>query len=420
MVPGSWVELDDLPKTVNGKVDRNALAALRPDGFEPSSAYVAPRTAREERLAAVWADVLAVPRVGVRENFFELGGDSLQAIRLIEQIQRNFGRRIQLAALFQAPTVELLLRHIDAADDDQPWTPLVPIQPGGDRRPIFICHPTLGVVFPYYELARCLGADQPVYGLQARGLDGQLDPAASIEEMAGHYIDAVRSVDPTGPYALAGWSSGSFIAYEMARQLAAAGHEVRLVALIDNQAPLEYRTSFYSRDAMRMHLTTLKFIVTTGIRHVGPYLRQYFSLGNAQSPADPARRAGSATRASAVVHRIGSFTTNRRRGRSADVADGPPLAARVEPLTLGPLLRVSRSMVKAIFRYAPDPYPGELTLFRTGTSLDSKLRHDPSLGWSALTEKRLVVEQLPGNHMTLMLPPHVEVLAARLSAALDQ
>jgi thioesterase domain-containing protein len=303
-------------------------------------------------------------------------------------------------------------------EDDQQWTPLVPIQPGGNRRPIFICHPTLGVVFPYYELARCLGSDQPVYGLQARGLDGRLDPAASIEEMAGHYIEAVRSVEPTGPYALAGWSSGCFIAFEMARQLEAAGHDVGLVALIDNQAPLEYRTSFLSRDAMPMHLSTMKFLLTTGIRHVWPYVRSYFSLRNAQQRAETNGTAPPTKGPAGAIHRVGRFVTARRG--SPHVDDDRRGGSRFEPLTLGPLLRVSRSMVRAIFSYTPGPYPGELTLFRTGVTLDPKLRRDPSLGWNAMTETRTVVEQLPGNHMTIMLRPDVEALADKLTAALDR
>jgi thioesterase domain-containing protein len=224
-------------------------------------------------------------------------------------------------------------------------------------------------------------------------------------------------VQPTGPYAVAGWSSGCFIAYEMARQLEAAGDDVGLVALIDNQAPLEYRASFLSRDAMRMHLTTLRFLLATGLRHVGPYARQYVSLRNAHQRAGTVASDVPIRRTSAAIARIGSVSIRKGRLRADDDVQ---LGPRFEPLTLGPLLRVSRSMVRAIFRYTPDPYGGELTLFRTGATLDPKLRRDASLGWSAMTEKRTVVEQLPGNHMTLMLRPHVEVLATKLAAALER
>ncbi|HVS00354.1 MAG TPA: amino acid adenylation domain-containing protein, partial [Thermoanaerobaculia bacterium] len=225
MVPSVFVEMEKLPLNLSGKVDRRALPETGPVSEREK---VAPRDVLELRLARVWEEVLGLTSIGVTESFFDLGGHSLLAVGLTARIARDFGRTLPLAALFQAPTVaELAALLREGAVED---AALVPLQVGGSRPPLFLVHPVGGQVFSYVELARLLGPDQPVYALQDVAPP---DAPRSLASLASRYLCEVRAVQPTGPYLLAGWSFGGRVAWEMSRQLDAAGEEVAFLGMID-------------------------------------------------------------------------------------------------------------------------------------------------------------------------------------------
>src|SRR6185295_7366109 len=233
MVPAVFVPLPALPLLPSGKVDRKALPA--PDRG-PAPGYMAPRNPAEEILAEIWQEVLGLERVGAHDNFFELGGHSLLAVLLMARIEKRFGKSLSLATLFAAPTVESLAALLSRSDGHQQGrSPLVAIQPQGDRPPFFCVHPVGGNVLCYLDLARHLPPDQPFYALQSPEPGG--DQPASIEEMAALYLSELRRIQPEGPYRLGGWSMGGLIAFEMARQLESAGQELDLVVLIDTPPP---------------------------------------------------------------------------------------------------------------------------------------------------------------------------------------
>ncbi|NEN99012.1 MAG: amino acid adenylation domain-containing protein, partial [Moorea sp. SIO3I7] len=237
MVPSAFVTLDTLPLTPNGKVDRFALPA--PDGeITREHKYVAPRTTIELELTQIWSDVLNLTSVGVQDNFFELGGNSLIAVRLMSLIQEKFQINLPLATLFQSPTIEQLAVVLGSDSSTTLWSPLVPIQPNGSLPPFFCVGGAGGNVLYFHHLARYLGGDQPFYGLQAQGLDGETKPLESIEEIAGQYIKAIQTVQPVDPYFLGGHSFGGKIAFEMATQLQRLGESVALVAILDTSAPI--------------------------------------------------------------------------------------------------------------------------------------------------------------------------------------
>ena len=233
MVPSTFVQLESLPLTPSGKVDRKALPDPDTSQGGLAPAYVAPRNISELWLAQIWEQVLGVRQVGVTNSFFELGGHSLLIVRLMQLIKARWGRELPLTTLFQYPTIEkiaVLLRDREEVSS----SPLVGLQTGGSRRPFFCVHPIGGSVFPYLSLREYLGAEQPLYGLQAQGMDGDLPPLARVEDMAESYIAALRAVQPNGPYLLGGWSMGGLIAYEMTQQLQAKGETVDLLVLIDS------------------------------------------------------------------------------------------------------------------------------------------------------------------------------------------
>ena len=190
---------------------------------------MAPRTPVEELLAGIWAELFGLERVGAADDFFDLGGHSLLAVRLMARIEHVFGLKLPISALFEAPTVEHLAGAIQGAPLRR--SALVRLHPGGSGLPLFLVHPAGGDVFDYVELAKRLGTDRPVYGVQAVA-EGNGHPLR-MEDLAAHYLASVREVQAEGPWLLAGWSSGAVMAYEMARQIESSGGATSLLALID-------------------------------------------------------------------------------------------------------------------------------------------------------------------------------------------
>jgi aryl carrier-like protein len=233
MVTSHITFLDELPLTPSGKVDRKALPPVR--GLAEAKTAIAPRDEWERRLLQIWEELLDVRPVGVRDDFFDVGGHSLLAVRLVAQIQRKLGRRIAMSQLYEEPTIEHLARLLRS--ESPAAGSLVPLRAGDARRPLFFVHPSGGSVHWYNELARCLAPDQPFYGLQAIGLDDSGPIHERIEDMAAHYVRALRERQPVGPYQLGSWSMGVAVAFEMAQQLLAQGQEVRLLAMLD-QGPI--------------------------------------------------------------------------------------------------------------------------------------------------------------------------------------
>ncbi|MBV9790840.1 MAG: amino acid adenylation domain-containing protein, partial [Chloroflexi bacterium] len=237
MVPSAFVMLDTLPLTPSGKVNRRALPAPDASAFASTTAQVGPRDAWEWWLVERWSALLQVPSVGIHDDFFALGGHSLLAVRVLAEIRQQFGQALPLTTLLQAPTIAQLAAHLRHSGAELAWSPLVPLQPGGERSPFFAIHPGGGTVFCYADLARALGPDQPFYGIQARGLEAGQTPHSTVVAMATEYLAAIQTVQPHGPYQLGGWSFGGLVAFEIARQLREQGEEVSLLALIDSFAP---------------------------------------------------------------------------------------------------------------------------------------------------------------------------------------
>ena len=236
MVPSAFMVVDRFPLTPNGKVDRKALPAPIYHAPTMRAHHVAPRDHTERVLSAIWSQHLGVERIGVHDNFFDLGGHSLIGIQLLAQLEQQLGRTYTLMSLFQAPTVAEFARLMHEGGSEMQWSNLSPIQPEGERTPLFCVH---GDEANYY-LPRYLGNDQPFYGYFHQGDDGSPIRWTKVEEIATHFISELHSVRAHGPYLLSGFSFGGVVAFEMAQQLRAAGEEVPLLALFDTFDPKEY------------------------------------------------------------------------------------------------------------------------------------------------------------------------------------
>ncbi|RKH40633.1 non-ribosomal peptide synthetase, partial [Corallococcus sp. AB050B] len=387
MVPASLMVLDALPLNANGKVDRKALPEPDAHAIEARD-FVAPRDALEMQLARIWEDVLGIRSVGVRSSFFELGGHSLLAVRMVAVVRERLGQTIPLSVLFQQPTVEQLAQVL--RDDSQAWTPLVPLERGEpNQRPFFLVHPGGGNVLAYSELARRLGPSLPVYGLQSRGLDGG-PVAESIEEMADLYIDAIRTVQPHGPYQLGGWSLGGLVAYEMARRLRDAGEAVDLLALIDAYVP---------------GLTTPSQDAT----HLAPEARARLAFAHATATAfgqtlsvpDEVLAQGDDGAMLAQLLQEGL------RARILDAHSGPA--------QLRALFNVFRANLFAQEKFVPQPYDGTALLLSASGVAAGIPKHR---GWVSLVLGGLEVHEVPGGHHALMQDPHLGAVVERLREAL--
>ncbi|MEU3622976.1 hypothetical protein BS329_20465 [Amycolatopsis coloradensis] len=231
MVPGAVVVLGELPLTAHGKLDRKALPAPEAN---TSSAHNRPKTPQQETLCELFTELLGVSGVGIDDSFFDLGGHSLLAARLLGRIRAVFGVQLAITDLFAAPTPAGLAERLATKTAGDPFDVLIPLRTGGTEPAVFCVHPSGSVSWSYIGLAKHIGPERPIYGLQAAGLSEPADLPDSIEDMAADYVARIRQVQPEGPYHLLGWSFGGLVAHEMAVQLREAGQQVGLLASLDS------------------------------------------------------------------------------------------------------------------------------------------------------------------------------------------
>ncbi|MCP4700193.1 MAG: amino acid adenylation domain-containing protein [Gammaproteobacteria bacterium] len=228
MVPAIFMFIEALPLTANGKFDSKAL----PEPAVRKASYVCARDATELGLARIWEKLFDIA-VGVQDDFFDIGGDSLLAMRLIFHIREEFGRTLPLHTLFQSRTIEQLASTLRKDAAPSAWSPMVCLQPKGEKSPLFFAHASGGSAFNYVEIAALMGTERPFYAMHPRGSEPGDSFHDSIEEMAADYVSAMRKIQPKGPYLLAGWSFGGTVIFEMAHLLEQAGETAPLLVMID-------------------------------------------------------------------------------------------------------------------------------------------------------------------------------------------
>jgi amino acid adenylation domain-containing protein len=388
MIPSAFVFLESLPLTPNGKLNRRALPApaIR---AESKNDFVAPRDILELQLCRIWEELLGVEQVDVRDDFFELGGHSLLAVRLMARIEQVAGRAIPLSALFNAPTVESLAGMLRASEKSTARSPLVAIQTQGSLQPFFCVHAAGGNVFSYVQLAQRLGREQPFYGLEARGVDGEQRPLTSVEEMAAAYVEAVRGVQPRGPYLLGGWSLGGVIAFEMARQFQAHGETVDQLVLLDSVAPNAVKRSEEE----------------SGLELLASFAAHLGLSFDDVTPPDNFSRLGEAAQLAYLLEQLKRANT---------------LPLDFDEEHFRRLLHVYANNVRAVGSYRPSPLPVRtLLLCSERTAADEIATGDPTLGWSRLTTERLTLDIVTGDHFTMLQEPHVSLLALKLKEILS-
>jgi acyl transferase domain-containing protein/thioesterase domain-containing protein len=395
-----WIDPPASPSAMHGPAGPGEGGRFTITRLPAADGRATPIDDLERRVRDIWEEVLGVEGIGAHDDFFDLGGQSILAARLTQRIKREFGVEFGIAVLFEARTVAhlaALLRealtsassHHRAATDsahgerEYGWSVLVPIKPTGSRPPLFCVHGAFGHVLRFHALAAHLDPDQPFYGLQAQGLNGRQRPLSTIPEMARQYLEAIRRVQPHGPYFLGGYSGGGAVAFEMAQQLRATGEEVALLALIDAYCP----------PAIRSH--ELRWHVNRGlVSKVGRAVRNVTAGGP-----------------TLLLYGIGNGRQRRSRG-AATVADD----ASLEP---DAITDISPYFLMGWDRYDPEPLAVPLSLFRAATRIEVK-RLPPDLGWGPYAAAGIETYPVPGDHFTVVYEPHARLLARALGKAIQR
>ena len=403
LIPAQFVVLEFLPLNANGKIDRRALPAPSPAIPAQMERSAAPDsdvtfTAPLIELLRIWERLLGTHPVHPDDNFFDLGGNSLTALRLFAEIKKTFQKDLPLSTLLEAPTAARLAAVLQQETDSMPSRSLVPIQTKGGRPPFFCVHGGGGHVLFYYDMARRLGDDQPFYGLQAQGMDGASPRHTRLEDMAAHYIQEMKTVQPLGPYYLGGVSLGGVIAYEMAQQLRTNGETVALLAMFEGLHPDFPQTRpgipEWARLAGNLYRTIEHHAGSVWMLERGkkwPYLRE---------------------KAIKAREEIGEALVEQSKKLMGRVYAGTGK-------TVPPALEEAQShCYLAWMNYKPAPYPGAITLFRAKNQ-PLGIVPDPTLGWKDLPAGGVEIHDVPGYHAAIVSEPRVRYLVAKLRPLLE-
>jgi len=382
MIPATWIELDKMPLNSNGKIDRNALPDFS-DALLQKKQHLQPNTLTEKIVASIWQECMGLNEISIDDNFFALGGHSLMAVQILSKLEKKLGRSFQLAILFKYPNIQSLANFIDNDKKETTYTCLVPIKPTGTKAPLYIIHGEGLNVLNFSNLAAAMDKDRPIYGLQAVGLNGVDEPLDSLPEIAKFYLSEIIRHNPSGPYLLAGYSFGGYVALEIRKQMAAMGKEVEKLIMFDTDAEKsEYKDWYY--------------ILPKKVKRNVPILLSFLK--------------------STILHPIANFRNQ----------DKNPLPGFLSKYFLKRETKNFYQLIKKIkdkhlyaFRnYKMEPFNGKVYLFKAKICVHY-VYDTEFLGWKKYALGGVELYDVPGDHLTMIRPPHVEVFASILSDSLD-
>ena len=378
MIPSAFVLLKEFPLTPNGKINYRALPVPQFDQSGAMKETVKPKTPLQARLLDIWKEVLGRSDFGVTDSFFDLGGHSLLAMKLLTAIEQQLSKDVNLVDFFREPTIEQMAHLIEEETSFESGAGLIELKPGNDEQPFFFVHPSGGSVHHYATLAKLLQTDSAVYGIQAQGLDGKMPLHKSIEEMASAYIQTIKSKQAHGPYLLSSWSFGVIIVHEMARQLSAMGEQVALLLQLDQGPGITYEKP---ADNAEMLYNMFK---------------RYFKLD-----VDYLR----------TLDETDQFKFAIKKAKKHKVI---PRYVRLKDFKR--YILVNETQIQAWVNYQLKPYDGEMTLLR---SEENAKADPPDLGWSKWVGKIKIID-VPGDHISMLLEPHVHAVAEKINELLRQ
>jgi amino acid adenylation domain-containing protein len=390
MVPDDFVLMDIIPITPNGKINRKALPKPDYSNIQRTGEFVAAGTANEKLVVGIWQELMEIKSISITDNFFELGGRSLVAVKIMARIEKETGKRLPLATLFEYATVEKLAARLEIDPTSISWESLVPIKPSGNKMPLYIVHGAGLNVLLFNALAMNMDAGQPVYGLQAKGLNGIDEPLDVMEEIAANYIAEIIAQNPVGPYALAGYSLGGIIAYEMANQMIAAGKDVKMLAMFDTYADISTVNDAALKKVVNKALLTLKQIGHTFVLL-------------AEDPKRTVEYKSLILKRKVIKFFWKVFPGKDEKKEGFFAYDN----------------EIDEASEKALRNYVLKPLNIAIELFRakkrTFYMADFKF-----LGWMPFALKGVNVHEIPGEHNTIFAPPNDQKFAIVLQECLDK
>ncbi|GHB61491.1 non-ribosomal peptide synthetase [Persicitalea jodogahamensis] len=391
MVPTEFVVLPQLPLTPNGKIDKKALPKPESENKLANPAEVRPPSREEALVAAIWSDVLELETINDTDDFFELGGHSLIAVQVMTRIEQETGKRLPLSTLFEYPTVQKLASLLQNNKKATTWKSLVPIKPTGTKMPIYFVHGHGLNLMNFNSVANSMDPDQPVYGFQGRGLDGQDELLESIDDMAAFYVSELLEHNPSGPYALAGYSFGGYVAVEMARILYEMNKDVRLLGLLDTDAEIINSqvldaSNLYKR--IRRQFPKLIWVIRSFIR-------------------DPAQT---------VAYQKSFF---KRKFKEFGEAVGLREKPKPDSAILHHLDQIEFISENAYQKHIIRPFEGQVTLFRA-QKRPYFVADFVFLGWKQFALKGVKIYEVPGDHKTMFEALHAQETAQIIQTALNE
>lgn len=397
MIPSAFVVMEEFPLTPSGKINRNALPVPESDRDGIKAEFVAPVTNTEIKLAELWCEVLKIDKISLYDDFFALGGHSLLGVSLFAKVEHHLKKRLPLASLFTHSTLGQMATLIQDDNEEPDWGSLVRIKPFGSKIPLFLVHGAGLNVILYNSLVKHMSPEQPVYGLQAKGLNGKEEPLKTMEDIAAHYISEIRKEYPTGPLALAGFSLGGIIAFEMARQLNAYDEQVLFLGMFDTVAyTSDKHLSPIDRKIKRIRvlLNKIGFNFIAFIKEPGSEKTKLMGW-----------------KIKSLKRKIRSFIYRRKAKQAYITGDKEKLPSYVH--------RVHELNNLAGENYILKPSPLKVDLFKamhqTFYIIDKK-----TYTWDKYALKGVRVHNVPGEHSTIFWPPYDEAFSKKLQAGVDE
>ncbi|QWX82697.1 amino acid adenylation domain-containing protein [Cellulophaga sp. HaHaR_3_176] len=391
MVPKNYNMVSNFPTTLNGKIDRKSLLENNLSKKTNEADYTAPRNKTEQIVGDIWKEALNLDSIDIFTNFFELGGHSLIAVKVMVNLEKETGTNYPLSSLLEYPTVEQLAKFIDSDSDLSDWSSLTPIKTEGKKDPLYVIHGADHNVLIFETLSRTLDKEQPVYGLQAKGLNGIDEPHDAVEKMALHYVSEILEANPTGPYAIAGYSFGGLIAFEMAKILKAKNKKVKSLIMLDSYV---YPTYKYSPSSFRKKRAQLSYTMGQVFFTIKMMLKDKKSFNRWLN---------------IFKLKIKSFTNNSNSTETKEENTKVPW-----PIELN---RIHRS---AISKYQISPENFKIDLLKVEDN-DVFYAHDTNyLGWEEIAQGGIDRHVIPGNHHNMFRNPNDKKLGKTLQTILDR
>ncbi|WP_111977559.1 non-ribosomal peptide synthetase [Algibacillus agarilyticus] len=393
MVPSLILQLSEMPLTNNGKVDRRALSQLKIEQ-STSTSYIGARDSIEVSLVRIWEEVLGIKSIGIRDDFFDLGGHSIIAVRLMAQVSQQFDRKLPLASLFQGSTIESLAQLLRTDNDENVWSSVVPIQTKSKGTPFFCAAGAGGNIVYFNELARAMSDTHPFIGLQPLGLDGVTAPFITVDDLAKHYLNEIKEQQKETPKVISGHSFGGLVAYEMALQLEKQGNPPPALILIDTPAPHFFKPTG-DNWSQSQWLTQVSEIISHLYNVNAVIPTKDFELHDQDGQLNLLHTKLIATGVLPEQNDV-SFLRGFIEVYKAN------LCVEYDPAKL-------TNNTEILLLRSQEQQPEYLT-----TEQFSTTRSSHCLGWERYFDNPITVKDVPGDHLTMMRSPNANVLSKEI------